>query len=49
MSERRTDEVISNLDSPQGLASRPEGGLYLAEAGTTQTAGPRTPSGGYLV
>lgn len=32
--------VMSNLDSPRGLAFGPEGALYVAEAGTTEINGP---------
>ena len=31
--------VMSGLNSPRGLAWGPEGGLYVAEAGTVQIAG----------
>jgi len=31
--------VMSGLNSPRGLSFGPEGGLYVAEAGTTQTTG----------
>ena len=32
--------VMSGLDSPRGLAWGPEGGLYVAEAGSTSVMGP---------
>lgn len=32
--------VMSNLNSPRGMAWGPEGGLYVAEAGTATTNGP---------
>jgi hypothetical protein len=35
--------VMSGLNSPRGLDFGPEGGLYVAEAGTTQLAGPCGP------
>ena len=35
--------VMSNLDSPRGLAFGPEGALYVAEAGTNAINGPCTP------
>jgi hypothetical protein len=38
--------VMTHLHNPRGLAFGPEGGLYVAEAGTGQILGPCTPSGG---
>lgn len=35
-----TSVVMSGLDSPRGLAWGPEGGLYVAEAGSTVVTGP---------
>jgi hypothetical protein len=39
VSVAQTAVVMSGLNSPRGLAWGPEGGLYVAEAGTTQTSG----------
>jgi hypothetical protein len=38
--------VMSGLHSPRGLAWGPEGGLYVAEAGSAQLSGPCTDSEG---
>jgi len=35
--------VMSNLNSPRGLAFGPEGGLYVAESGTREVTGPCAP------
>lgn len=35
--------VMSNLDNPRGLAWGPEGGLYVAEAGSPVVNGPCAP------
>jgi hypothetical protein len=46
LAEVSTVVVMTNLDSPRGLAFGPEGGLYVAEAGTGEILGPCTPSEG---